>query len=151
MEHLHGYDCCRAANPERQQVKRGTAFGNIRRLTPANFMQDSVVTVAAEPGIIHVNIACHLNGSSGGGIYNRSNHYQGTARYPEPCFEGGTAVSYQRQVATKANAPDTSTLGCCHADEFTRQTIKTGRTVTQSRSDPCINGGSQHWFCTDEE
>jgi hypothetical protein len=50
MEYLHGHNGHRAASPDRQQVKRGPALGNIQRLTSASFMHDSVVTTATEPG-----------------------------------------------------------------------------------------------------
>ncbi|KAJ3454884.1 hypothetical protein MRS44_013484 [Fusarium solani] len=81
-------------------------------------------------------------------IDNKSNvglHFgisNASPRHPEPCFEGETAASYQRQIAAEANAPDTSTLGGRHANGFTRQTVKTGRTVAQLRSEK--NGSLKH-------
>ncbi|KAJ3453085.1 hypothetical protein MRS44_018740 [Fusarium solani] len=65
-----------------------------------------------------------------------------TRRHPEPCFEGETATGYQRRIAAEANAPDTSTLGGRHANGFTRQAVKTNRTVAQLRSEK--DGSLEH-------
>ncbi|KAJ3454324.1 hypothetical protein MRS44_018218 [Fusarium solani] len=65
-----------------------------------------------------------------------------TYRRSELCFEGETAAGYQRRIAAEANVPDTSTLGGRHANGFTRQAVKTDRTVAQLRSEK--DGSLEH-------
>ncbi|RSL77279.1 hypothetical protein CEP52_017728 [Fusarium oligoseptatum] len=110
MEHLHGPNGNRAASPDRQQVNRGPAPGNFQRLTSDSSMHDSVATTATEED-----------------------------RHSEPCFERGAAAGYQQRITAEANAPDASTLRGPHANRFTRQAVKTGRTVARLR---CEKDGS---------